>query len=123
MTQHPSLKIKGVGIGHRSVLKRFERILRLKKEEKWKEGDPIFGLPKVKSIRAKIKKEKPAPAAAVPGEIVAGTPEGAAAATGASAAATGPAGKLTEARVSAKTELKAKPQAAEAPAKESKKKK
>lgn len=59
MTQHPSLKIKGSGAAHRSVLKRFERILRLQKEEKWKEGDPIFGLPKVKTIRVKIKKEKP----------------------------------------------------------------
>lgn len=123
MTQHPSLKIKDIGIGHRSVLKRFERILRLKKEEKWKEGDPIFGLPKVKNIRTKIKKEKPAAAAVVPGAAPAGVPEGAAAGTGTPAATAAPTGKPTEAPAGAKTEIKAKPPAAKTPAKEAKKKK
>jgi len=81
MTQHPSLKIKGAGAEHRSVLKRFERILRLQKEEKWEESDPIFGLPKVKTTRLKIKKEKAAP---TPEEVAA-----AAAAEGAEGAAPG----------------------------------
>ena len=61
MSQHPSLKIKGAGTEHRSVLKRFERILRLQTEEKWEEGDSIFGLAKVKTTRLKIKKEKAVP--------------------------------------------------------------
>ena len=74
MTQHPSLKIKGAGTEHRSVLKRFERILRLQKEEKWEEGDSIFGLVKVKTTRLKIKKEKAAPTP----EEVAAAAEGAA---------------------------------------------
>lgn len=74
MTQHSSLRLKGVGTAHRSVLKRFERILKLQKEEKWKEGDPIFGLPKVKTIRLKIKKEKPAAAPeAAAGAVAEGT--------------------------------------------------
>ena len=74
MTQHPSLKIKGAGTEHRSVLKRFERILRLQKEEKWEEGDSIFGLVKVKTTRLKIKKEKAAP---TPEEAAAAEAEGA----------------------------------------------
>lgn len=74
MTQHPSLKIKGIGTEHRSVLKRWERILKLQKDEKWKEGNPVFGLPKVKTIKLKIKKEKAAPKA--PEEGVALPPGG-----------------------------------------------
>ncbi len=87
MSQHPSLKIKGAGTEHRSVLKRFERILKLQTEEKWKEGDSIFGLAKVKTTRLKIKKEKAAP-----------TPEEAAAAEaqGAEGAASGEAAKGAE---------------------------
>ncbi len=42
-----SLKIKGALKRHRNVLSREERISVLKKEERWKEGDDVTGLPKV----------------------------------------------------------------------------
>lgn len=47
MTQHKSLKTPGGGIQKkRSVLKRWERIEELKKQNKYKEGDPVFNLRK-----------------------------------------------------------------------------
>ena len=42
-----SLKIKGALSRHRNVLSRAERIEQLKEEERWFEGDSLFGLPKV----------------------------------------------------------------------------
>lgn len=42
-----SLKVKGALTRHRNVLTRAERITKLKDEERWVEGDPLFGLPKV----------------------------------------------------------------------------
>jgi len=42
-----SLKVKGALSRHRNVLTRAERIERLKDEERWSEGDPLLGLPKV----------------------------------------------------------------------------
>ena len=42
-----SLKIKGALSRHRNVLTRAERIEKLKEEERWDEGDPLLGLPKV----------------------------------------------------------------------------
>lgn len=73
MSQHPSLRSSGKDKQHRSVLKRYERLKLLKDKEKWDEKDSVFGLPKVKVVRFKIKKEKAAAAetqeaaAAVPG--------------------------------------------------------
>lgn len=63
MSQHPSLRSSDKDKQHRSVLKRYERIKSLKDKEKWEEKDSVFGLPKVKIIRFKIKKEKAAAAA------------------------------------------------------------
>ena len=82
MSQHPSLKTKR-GSGHRSVLKRFERLKYMVDKDKWNEAMSIFGLPKIKLIKFKIKKEKPIEAAAE-GEVAA---EGAAPAAGDKAAA------------------------------------
>lgn len=48
MSHHPSLKTKGKIKAKRNVLKRFERIDALRKEDKWKEGDKVLGLPKIK---------------------------------------------------------------------------
>ncbi len=48
MSQHKSFKTGGRIKAKRNVLKRFERIEKLKKEGKWKEGDKAFGLPKTK---------------------------------------------------------------------------
>jgi len=72
MAQHPSLRSQEKGKQHRSVLKRFERIKELKAKEKWNDGDSVFGLPKLKIIRFKLKKEKAAPAAAEGAEVLEG---------------------------------------------------
>jgi len=42
-----SLKIRGALERHRNVLSRAERINLLQEEEKWEEGDSLFGLQKV----------------------------------------------------------------------------
>jgi len=67
MTIHRSLVPQNKLVRHRNVLARDERIKILVKEEKWEEGDSVFGLPKVKHIlhkvRAKPKKEEAAVAA------------------------------------------------------------
>ena len=42
-----SLKIKNALSRHRNVLSRGERIEQLKEEERWEEGQPVTGLPKV----------------------------------------------------------------------------
>ena len=80
MSQHPSLRISDKDKKQRSVLKRHERVKLLKDKEKWDEEDSVFGLPKVKVTRFKIKKEKAA---------VAETAEGAAPALGGAAPAAG----------------------------------
>jgi len=78
MSIHPSLRPISKGRQHRSVLKRFERVAVLEKQEKWQEGDSVFGLPKVRSIKVKVKKEK-AQAEATPGVAPAeGAPQAAA---------------------------------------------
>ncbi len=58
MSQHPSLRTSEKDKQHRSVLKRYERLKILKEKEKWEDKDSVFGLPKVKIVRFKIKKEK-----------------------------------------------------------------
>ncbi len=81
MSIHPSLSSKNKGKRHRSVLKRFERLKEMLEKEKWKEGNSVFGLPKLKSLRWKLKKAKKtveAEAAAAEGAVEA-TAEGASA--------------------------------------------
>jgi small basic protein (TIGR04137 family) len=58
MSIHPSLEISDKDKKQRSVLKRTERLKIMMEKGKWKEGDPVFGLPKIKTVRIKIKKEK-----------------------------------------------------------------
>ena len=58
MSQHPSLRSSDNDKKNRSVLKRYERLSLLKDKEKWKEDDSVFGLPKVKIMKFKVKKEK-----------------------------------------------------------------
>ncbi len=60
MSVHPSLTSKDKGKRSRSVLKRFERLKELQEKEKWKPGDSIFGLLKIKALRWKVKKAKKA---------------------------------------------------------------
>lgn len=61
MTQHPSLRSSSKSKRHRSVLKRFERLKHHKEKGEWEEETSIFGLPKIKLLKFKIKKEKAAP--------------------------------------------------------------
>lgn len=58
MAIHPSLNSSDKDKKPRSVLKRIERLRAMLDKEQWKEGDDVFGLPKIKTIRIKIKKEK-----------------------------------------------------------------
>ncbi len=60
MSIHPSLAISESDKKQRSVLKRTERIRMMLEKGQWKEGDKVFGLPKIKTIKIKIKKEKAA---------------------------------------------------------------
>ncbi len=95
MSLHPSLTQSEKDKKHRSVLKRAERLRVLMEKTGWKEGDPVFGLPKLKSVRFKIKKER---AEKTPEAAAAAGAEGAAAAAApaagkATAAAKAPAGK------------------------------
>jgi small basic protein (TIGR04137 family) len=48
MSRHASLKISGLGVKKRSVLKRQERIAQLTIERRWKQGDAVTGLPKTR---------------------------------------------------------------------------
>lgn len=58
MSIHPSLAISESDKKQRSVLKRSERIRMMSEKNQWKEGDAVYGLPKIKTVRIKIKKEK-----------------------------------------------------------------
>ena len=58
MSIHPSLRTSDKDKKARSVLKRSERLKSMLEKGSWKEGDDVFGLPKIKTIRIKIKKEK-----------------------------------------------------------------
>lgn len=60
MSIHPSLKLSDKNKKQRSVLKRTERLRMMLEKEQWKPGDEVCGLPKIKTIRIKIKKEKAA---------------------------------------------------------------
>jgi len=70
MSLHPSLKTSKAGKKHRTVLKRYERLTALKEKGILKDDDSVFGMPKLKIVRIKVKKEvkeeKPAE-----GEVVA----------------------------------------------------
>jgi len=58
MSIHPSLNSLDKDKKPRSVLKRIERLRTMMEKNQWKEGDDIYGLPKIKTVRIKIKKEK-----------------------------------------------------------------
>jgi small basic protein (TIGR04137 family) len=91
MSVDRSLKIKGSLTRHRNVLTRAERILSLQEQERFKEGDCPWGLPKVAHRKAPVggkakkaaKKEGEGAEAGVPGApgapAAAGAPAGAAA--------------------------------------------
>ncbi len=58
MTIDKSLKIRAGMIRNRNVLTRAERLERLQATERWKEGDPVLGLPKVRVQKVTLKKKK-----------------------------------------------------------------
>lgn len=58
MSIHPSLSSSEKDKKPRSILKRTERLRVMMEKGQWKEGDNVYGLPKIKTIRIKIKKEK-----------------------------------------------------------------
>lgn len=58
MSIHPSLAISDKDKKPRSVLKRSERLRTMMEKGQWKEGEKVFGLPKIKTIKIRIKKEK-----------------------------------------------------------------
>lgn len=92
MSMHPSLNISDKDKKQRSVLKRTERIRMMMEKGQWKEGDKVYGLPKIKSLRIKIKKEKVEKAAE------ATTAEGTVAASAASETKAAPAAKAAPAK-------------------------
>ena len=57
MSIHSSLKLSGAGGGQRNVWSRVERIAALKKAGRWKDGDKVVGLPKVRT-KFKLKSAK-----------------------------------------------------------------
>ena len=63
MSIHKSLKLKNSLQGQRSVLTRWERIEKLMEQDRWREGDSVLGLPKVRTkfkvrSRKSIKREE-----------------------------------------------------------------
>ena len=120
MSQHRSLRPQDKDKQQRSVLKRYERIRDLEKKDKWADGDSVFGLPKLKIVKFKIKKEKAAPTEGAEGAEGAVTAEGAAGATGAKAGAPAKGGSAPGGKPGAKPAAGA---AKEAPKKDDKKKK
>lgn len=88
MSIHPSLRISIDSRKQRSVLKRGERIKHFMAKGSFNEQSPVFGLPKIKTLKIKVvKKEK---AEAVP---VAGAPASGASQPAAKAPAAKPASK------------------------------
>ncbi|MEQ8209284.1 MAG: small basic protein [Lacipirellulaceae bacterium] len=58
MTIDKSLKVRRGGVSSRSVLTRAERIVQLKDNGRWEEGDSPLGLPKVRVKKLVLKKKK-----------------------------------------------------------------
>jgi len=58
MTIDKSLKIKAGAAKTRNVLTRPERIAQLKNDDRWSEGDPVYGIPKVRVAKISMKKKK-----------------------------------------------------------------
>ena len=58
MTIDKSLKIKAGSVKTRNVLTRAERLEKLIGEDRWNEGDNVYGLPKVRVVKISMKKKK-----------------------------------------------------------------
>lgn len=77
MSQHPSLREDSVGGKHRNVFTRLERIKKLQDQKKWSTNGSVFGLPKVKSMKIKVKKAAAKAEGAKTAEGAVKAPEGA----------------------------------------------
>jgi small basic protein (TIGR04137 family) len=66
MSIHKSLATAGNLKRHRNVLTRTERLDLLKQEDRWKEGQSIFNLPKCRNIMVRAKKKEKEATAAAP---------------------------------------------------------
>jgi len=55
-----SLKVRTGSVRNRNVLTRAERLTKLQEAERWSEGDPVMGLPKVRVVKVSLKKKKKA---------------------------------------------------------------
>ena len=115
-----SLRVKDALVRHRNVLTRAERIERLKDEERWEEGGPVLGLPKVVHRKSHAGKKAEKKEAAVGTEGAAVGAEGAA--TPGAAPAAGKTGAPGAAKAGAAPAAKATAPAAQKPGKEQKKK-
>ncbi|OIO38550.1 MAG: hypothetical protein AUJ71_02700 [Candidatus Omnitrophica bacterium CG1_02_49_16] len=89
MSIHSSLRIGDKDKKHRSVLKRYERLKALKDKHLWDEDQSVLGIPKVKTQRFRVKKEK----SATPDAETAGTAPGASPVAGKPASTGAPSGK------------------------------
>ncbi|MBX3418512.1 MAG: small basic protein [Pirellulaceae bacterium] len=58
MTIDKSLKVKAGMSKVRNVFNRTERLAKLIEEERWQEGDPLLGSPKVRIPKVSMKKKK-----------------------------------------------------------------
>ena len=58
MTLDKSLKVRAGLARQRSVLKRVERLEKLKESDRWSEGASVFGLPKVRVQQLVLKQKK-----------------------------------------------------------------
>ena len=58
MTIDKSLKIRAGSVKMRNVLTRAERLVKLSETDRWKEGDPVYGIPKVRVQKISLKKKK-----------------------------------------------------------------
>lgn len=58
MTIDKSLKIKAGSVKTRNVMTRAERLTKLMESDRWNEGDPVYGMPKVRVQKISLKKKK-----------------------------------------------------------------
>src|SRR5688572_25371251 len=91
MTIDKSLRVKAGAISNRNVLTRAEQIVKLMETDRWKEGDSVLGLPKVRVMKLALKKKKKAAKAEEGAEGAAAPAAGGAAAAKPAAGAAKPA--------------------------------
>ncbi len=58
MTIDKSLRVRAGSIKNRNVLTRAERLEKLLETDRWTEGQPVLGLPKVRVQKISLKKKK-----------------------------------------------------------------